>query len=428
MSRCMQNERVEFDFIVIGGGPAGLTAAIVAARLGKKVAILERSNAFGPEPRGETLHNDPILDEIIGSGVMESLALQKTPLREFYAPNPSQMIVVSRPTDSIVFEWKAWIQKFIDVIKSLPTVSTFLNAEVTDLILESDIVRGVVYRSTKGKNNSEKTPNTNTDSGNKLFGNCILACDGYTSTIGHKFKIPYSSMNFPIIKCLMKNGNFPTPAFKFFFVPHGSLEYAPEFPPIIIFLFPRDGKNLETGIMIQTDSANVLHIPMPKDVEIMRVWVKLKDQYPLYSKMIKGATITYEKLTSLPMTGPIDANLMLPKKGVVLIGDAAGFIEISGGSGLISSIKMASFWVNAIVESMKSISNDTQDRSAILDLWSDSNILKWKKQFAASPIYKHIVKNARLYRYFRHIIFVKWHTSERIMKNWKFLKLLMKIA
>jgi len=77
---------------------------------------------------------------------------------------------------------------------------------------------------------------------------------------------------------------------------------------------------------------------------------------------------------------------------------------------------------------MNAIVSGSQGSSVGVDLWSEGNISSWKKQFAASKIHKHIVKNARLYRYFRRMIFVKWKTTERIMKNWRFLKILMKLA
>ena len=56
-----------YDIVIIGGGPAGLTAALYAARAGKKVMILE-SNAFGGQiataPRVE---NFPSVNEIVGA-------------------------------------------------------------------------------------------------------------------------------------------------------------------------------------------------------------------------------------------------------------------------------------------------------------------------------------------------------------------------
>ena len=56
-----------YDIVVIGGGPAGLTASLYAARAGKSVMLLE-SNAFGGQiataPRVE---NYPSVPEIVGA-------------------------------------------------------------------------------------------------------------------------------------------------------------------------------------------------------------------------------------------------------------------------------------------------------------------------------------------------------------------------
>ena len=56
-----------YDIVVIGGGPAGLTASLYAARAGKSVMMLE-SNAFGGQiataPRVE---NFPSVDVIVGA-------------------------------------------------------------------------------------------------------------------------------------------------------------------------------------------------------------------------------------------------------------------------------------------------------------------------------------------------------------------------
>ena len=62
-----------YDIVVIGGGPAGLTASLYAARAGKRVMLLE-SNAFGGQiataPRVE---NFPSVKEIAGAELADNM-------------------------------------------------------------------------------------------------------------------------------------------------------------------------------------------------------------------------------------------------------------------------------------------------------------------------------------------------------------------
>lgn len=56
-----------YDIVVIGGGPAGLTAALYATRAGKSVMILE-SNAFGGQiANAPRVENFPSVNEIVGA-------------------------------------------------------------------------------------------------------------------------------------------------------------------------------------------------------------------------------------------------------------------------------------------------------------------------------------------------------------------------
>lgn len=67
-----------YDIVVIGGGPAGMTAALYAARAGKKVMLLEE-NAFGGQiaiaPRVE---NFPSAGEIAGAQLADKMFEQTT--------------------------------------------------------------------------------------------------------------------------------------------------------------------------------------------------------------------------------------------------------------------------------------------------------------------------------------------------------------
>lgn len=56
----MASLKPQFDVLVVGGGPAGIAAAVSAAQPGKRVAIVDDNPALGGQIwRGETVHSDP---------------------------------------------------------------------------------------------------------------------------------------------------------------------------------------------------------------------------------------------------------------------------------------------------------------------------------------------------------------------------------
>ncbi len=57
---------VDYDLAVIGGGPAGRSAAIQAAKLGKKVALIDDRKAIG----GVSVHTGTLPSKTIRESVM----------------------------------------------------------------------------------------------------------------------------------------------------------------------------------------------------------------------------------------------------------------------------------------------------------------------------------------------------------------------
>ncbi len=73
----LRAERSHYDMIVIGGGPAGLTAALYAAREGIDSLVIERAALGGQAAATERLDNVPGFSEgIAGSAFSEQLRLQ----------------------------------------------------------------------------------------------------------------------------------------------------------------------------------------------------------------------------------------------------------------------------------------------------------------------------------------------------------------
>jgi len=64
------------DIIIIGGGPAGLTAAIYAIRLGLKTIMLEKELVGGQIALSDIIENYPGFPSISGAGLMEKFEAQ----------------------------------------------------------------------------------------------------------------------------------------------------------------------------------------------------------------------------------------------------------------------------------------------------------------------------------------------------------------
>ena len=66
------------DIIIVGAGPAGLTAAIFAARAGKKVLVFEAKTFGGQIVNATSVVNYPAIKEISGSDYAYQLYEQAT--------------------------------------------------------------------------------------------------------------------------------------------------------------------------------------------------------------------------------------------------------------------------------------------------------------------------------------------------------------
>ena len=69
-----------YDLIVVGGGPAGLTAAIYARRAEKSVLVLEKNNFGGQIAWSPRVDNFPGLPSVSGAALADTLVTQATEL------------------------------------------------------------------------------------------------------------------------------------------------------------------------------------------------------------------------------------------------------------------------------------------------------------------------------------------------------------
>ena len=141
----------------------------------------------------------------------------------------------------------------------------------------------------------------------------------------------------------------------------------------------------------------------------------------------KGAKIDYEELTALSNARMVER--IVPKPGVVLIGDSAGFVDSFGSSGLIYSMEMANFWVNMLSKKLKSLLGGLKEGNKFAkDMWHQEDINEYNKKFEDLKVYKHIKDSYNLIGAFEYKIFRRLRTAEKINKKWDYISSLLKQA
>ncbi|WP_031161357.1 FAD-dependent oxidoreductase [Streptosporangium roseum] len=144
--------------VIAGGGPAGAVLALLLARAGVRVTLLEKHGDFLRDFRGDTVHPSTlqVLDEL---GLAEEL--DRLPHRKAY----SMTLQTDDATVPIAdlsrlpgrYNYIAFIPQwdFLNLVtaaaKRYPTFRLVMNAEVYDVIREGNAVRGVRYRDAEGE-------------------------------------------------------------------------------------------------------------------------------------------------------------------------------------------------------------------------------------------------------------------------------------
>jgi flavin-dependent dehydrogenase len=395
------------DFIIVGAGPAGLTASIVAAREGLKVIVLEKGEQAGPKPRGEGMGYYSIVDDILGKDYLPSIGLKSNGGRVWHSPGDVQITTTYREYPHYFFEWRTFINRFVERATEVG-VEILLNSEVVEPIEKNGLCVGVKYKEKSGTIH-------------ELFGKAVLDCSGYSGVIGRSYGVPYDEeINCPIVKCLISEANIDikeTPDLNFFFIGNGDLEYSPNFPPCVAYIFPLEHKRVEVGLMLRMAQVPQMKtVNIPTNNEILQVWEKLKKSYPGFSEFFKGAKIDYEEVTFLPNARMV--NNFIPCPGVALIGDSAGFINPFGSSGLYYSMMMSDLWVKMIAKKIKE--GDI--------IWSPDNIEDYKNRFENFEVYKDVKGLYNLIGAFEYKIFNRLRTAEKINKKWDYISSLLKQA
>jgi len=233
------------DFVIVGGGPAGLSAGITAARSGCSAVILEAGEVLGPRPRGEGVNHYRLFDELLGQGFLEEHALETTAGAVYHSPGASQQVLLPAKRPLYFFEWREFIDRLGEVAAE-ERVEVRTGARVTGVLEEGGRCVGVRYVDAAGGDR-------------EVRGATVLGCDGHASVVGRHYGLPYDRMSCPMMKCRITEAGFDpdhTQALQFYLIGAGDLAHTPSFPPCVAYAFPLSGRQMEVGLMLRMSQAH----------------------------------------------------------------------------------------------------------------------------------------------------------------------------
>lgn len=148
---------MDTDVCIAGGGPAGLVLALLLARRGIPVTVLEKHADFLRDFRGDTVHPSTldVIDELgLGDRLHELPHRRVAGLEMTFADGTYQMVdftrlKVAHPYLMFLPQWD-FLEMLAREASTHPTFTLLRSHEVVDVVREDGEVRGVVARGPQG--------------------------------------------------------------------------------------------------------------------------------------------------------------------------------------------------------------------------------------------------------------------------------------
>ena len=377
---------IKFDSIIIGAGPAGLTAGLVMARAGMKVLILERGeypgskNMFGGVLYSKGLHallpdfwDRAPVERPVSRWVISSLDKESSFSMDYrstkYTEAPYNAFTVLRS------KFDKWYAMQVES----EGVTLLTNTVVKDLIWEKDRVIGV------------KTDREN----GELYADVVIAADGVNSVVARKGWLRNDLSSDDVSLGVKEILALPRDTINRAFCLSGN-----EGAAVTYIGSPTQG--IPGGGFIYTNKETVSVGFVVKLSSLAKTDKRPEDlleefkHHPLVWPLIKDGELR-EYLAHLIPEGKQTKNKLLFKGGLLAAGDAAGFTLSTGFrvEGVNLAIQSGIAAAETVIQASQSKDFSQQGLSVYPQLLRKQGVLADLEKFRHAPDF---FKNPRLYK------------------------------
>lgn len=365
---------IKYDVVIVGAGPAGLSAAIVLAKAGVKVIVVERGRFPGSKNvMGGVFYTDcmkGVLDDFpVGAPIERHIIDQRMWLidDESYVGFSHRNARFNNEPHNCHTVLRAHFDKWLAKQASKAGALIINQTVVTEPIVKNNNIIGV------------KTGRPDGD----ILANCVIAADGVNSlfakSLGFRKKIKRESVALAVKEIIGLDTNVINDRFNVRGTEGVTIEMTGSLfkgAETMAFLYTNK-KSVSLGVgMIISDM--IQHKINPNEL------IESLKTHPSIAPLIEGGT-TKEYLAHLIPEGGYDEMPQLVGNGVMIVGDAASMVDAVHREGSNLAITSGKLAAQTYIEAAKEGDFSTNSLSLYVDKLKESFVMDDLKKYRKLP-------------------------------------------
>ncbi|HWR67703.1 MAG TPA: hypothetical protein VN416_01650, partial [Desulfomonilia bacterium] len=358
---------------------AGLGAALGLVRHGIHVTMVEQHDLLGTPRRGETIRADPHMEEILGRGFFDTIALRRVNSRRYYSHSGLCHVDRTISNPNIIFSWPDLIGHLAEIARREGVV---IRTGMRALRLVTRAGSTVGIEAAHGSAQESFPADT------------VFLCGGFRGAESLGMAQDRSGMDMAVHKRLVSGYDGPDDRLEYHFhlAPAGLVVGA---------MFPRGHGEAEL-ILMNTSGGSTGVISFDE----------FCGHHPSFARLMEGVQTSYDLETCIPMGGmrfPFS-----PVPGLVLAGDALGHVQGRGGSGIRTS-----FLIGHTAGSLSA-------RAMRAGGWTKENRRAFEKELRRHPHVRSLRLHNLVYAGLRSRIFRRIRSPEHMDSVWNLLSVALR--